>query len=263
MYIININGAHEPYVFKLKWVNSLINVIICDDDKVFADELGKKISIILSGSNIKAKIQVFDMAEKIGSEVLKSCDIAFLDIDFKNKSYNGIGIARKLRELRNEAVIVFVTNYIEFAPEGYEVQAFRYLLKEDITKKLTPCLEQILTHIRKRKNTMKISVEGEIVELEIRDIAYIEALGHTLTFHVYNGTLPEKRLCCYSTLSKMEAELDSQGFVRLHKSFIVNMAHIKKLTCDEVELKEGTKLRVSNKMYPVCRKKYMLWKGTR
>ena len=61
----------------------------------------------------------------------------------------------------------------------------------------------------------------------------------------------------------MEAELDSQGFVRLHKSFIVNMAHIKKLTCDEVELKEGTKLRVSNKMYPVCRKKYMLWKGTR
>lgn len=64
MYIININGAHEPYVFKLKWVNSLINVIICDDDKVFADELGKKISIILSGSNIKAKIQVFDMAEK-------------------------------------------------------------------------------------------------------------------------------------------------------------------------------------------------------
>ena len=258
MYIININGAHEPYVFKLKWVNSLINVIICDDDKVFADKLGKKISIILSGSNIKAKIQVFDMAEKIGSEVLKSCDIAFLDIDFKNKSYNGIGIARKLRELRNEAVIVFVTNYIEFAPEGYEVQAFRYLLKEDITQKLTPCLEQILTHIRKRKNIMKISAEGEIV-----DIAYIEALGHTLTFHVYNGTLPEKRLCCYSTLSKMEAELDSQGFVRLHKSFIVNMAHIKKLTCDEVELKEGTKLRVSNKMYPVCRKKYMLWKGTR
>ena len=61
-------------------MNSLINVIICDDDKVFADELGKKISIILSGSNIKAKIQVFDMAEKIGSEVLKSCDIAFLDI---------------------------------------------------------------------------------------------------------------------------------------------------------------------------------------
>lgn len=243
-------------------MNNLINVIICDDDKVFADELEKKISIILSESNIKAKIQVFDMAEKIGSEVLKSCDVAFLDIDFKNKSYNGIGIAKKLRELRNEAVIVFVTNYIEFAPEGYEVQAFRYLLKEDITQKLIPCLEQILTHICKRKKVMKISVDGEIVELEIRDIAYIEALGHTLTFHVYNGTLPEKRLCSYSTLSKMETELDSQGFIRLHKSFIVNMAHIKKLTCDEVELKEGTKLRVSNKMYPVCRKKYMLWKGT-
>ncbi len=70
--------------------------------------------------------------EEISTQILSSADIAFLDVDYSGKNYNGMDIARKLRSLRKDTVIIFVTNFIEYAPEGYEVQAFRYILKREI-----------------------------------------------------------------------------------------------------------------------------------
>lgn len=74
--------------------------------------------------------------ERIPDSILSGCDIAFLDIDFEGKRYNGIDIARRIRSKRKDAVIIFVTNYIEYAPEGYEINAFRYVLKSEISRKL-------------------------------------------------------------------------------------------------------------------------------
>ena len=55
-----------------------------------------------------------------------------VDIDFENEDYNGIDIARRLRSVNKKALVFFVTNFIDYAPAGYEVQAFRYILKRDI-----------------------------------------------------------------------------------------------------------------------------------
>ena len=89
MYIININGAHEPYVFKLKWVNSLINVIICDDDKVFADELGKKITASV-GDTIE--YQIISTLPSITSAASYLTDYSFIDTAEKGIPYlkNGV-----------------------------------------------------------------------------------------------------------------------------------------------------------------------------
>ena len=96
----------------------MIQIIICDDDADFAERLSAAINTILTREGIIAKTLVCNYAEEIGRETLAACDVAFLDIDFKGKTYNGIDIARELRGLRNDAVIVFVTNYVEYAPEG-------------------------------------------------------------------------------------------------------------------------------------------------
>ena len=61
-------------------------------------------------------------------------DIALLDIDMGET--NGIELARKLRASNENIVIIFITNFIQYAPEGFEVQAFRYLLKADLSAKL-------------------------------------------------------------------------------------------------------------------------------
>lgn len=240
----------------------MVSILICDDDEQFAIRLQDAIKRALEREKIKAKIYTFLCSEEIGNEVLSTCDIAFLDIDFKGKSYNGIDIARRLREFRQDAVIVFVTNYLEYAPDGYEVQAFRYILKNEIPQKLEVNINQIFAHIRSAKSDIKIQMDGEIIDINVQDILFVEAMGHTLIFHLTpKDQKPGKQYNCYSTLTQMETELANRGFLRIHKSYLVNMVHIKKLNCSEVLLDSGTQLRVSSKTYAECKKQYLLWRG--
>lgn len=240
----------------------MIQILICDDDRAFALRLKESVEALLEEKRTAAKVSVFCSAEEIGGETLSGCDVAFLDIDFTGKEYNGLDIARRIRANGSDAVIVFVTNYVEYAPEGYEVRAFRYLLKEELPRKLEDCLWQILEQLRTEKSDIKIQVEGEQISLPIRDIVYLESMGHTLTFHVRcKGYEPDRSYSCYGAIGKMEKELSARGFLRCHKSYLVNMAHIRKLNSAQVLLSNGVSLPVSSRGYADCKRQYLLWRG--
>lgn len=241
----------------------MISIVICDDDRLFAERLSASIESAMSRRGIKAKVYEFSGAEEIGSEVLAACDIAFLDIDFKGRNYTGLDIARRLRGLREDAVITFVTNYIEYAPEGYEVRAFRYILKNELPQKLDATIDQIVAHLQTDRSSIKIQADGEVLDLPVQDILYIESMRHTLNVHVQAaGRAAEKTYSCRSTLAKMEADLSRLGFLRIHKSYLVNMHHIKSLNCSEAVLKSGISLKVGSTNYSECKKRYMLWRGS-
>lgn len=242
----------------------MLHVVICDDDRQFALRLKEAVEAFMQKYELSARVDTFCALEEIGEPVSLACDAAFLDIDFAGKEYNGIDIARRLRTLQSDAVIVFVTNYVEFAPAGYEVRAFRYLLKNEVPQKLEPCLWQILGQIQTAKSDIKIQADGETVSIRLQELLYIESLGHTLIFHVaQKGRGPEKQYSCYATLTKMEVELRERGFLRIHKSYLVNMEHISKLNCRETLLDNGKELPMSSKNYSENKKRYMQWRGRR
>ena len=64
-----------------------------------------------------------------------------------------------------------------------------------------------------------------------------------------------------ATLTSLESELEAHGFLRIHKSFLVNMQHIRKVRSRECLLTDGTTLAVSEKNYSQQKQKYLLWKG--
>lgn len=240
----------------------MLHILICDDDAVFALRLQSAVETILESRRTAAKIQVFHDAEEIGAETLGSCDIAFLDIDFARRSYNGLDLARRLRAASSEAVIIFVTNYLEYAPEGYELRAFRYLLKDELAQKLEGCVLQALEQLRTEKSDVKLFVEGEQLALPLRDLLYLESMGHTLLYHVRaRGYTPDRVYSCYGAIGKAEEELAPRGFLRVQKSYLVNMAHVKRLTSAQALLSNGTSLPVSAKNYSDCKRQYLLWRG--
>lgn len=256
------DNSYKPRLNEIDLRGTMISIIICDDDLVFVTKLKGEIDPLISSSGIPAKIHTFSCAEDIGSETLSSCDIAFLDIDFTSKQYNGMDIARSIRKNNRDAVIVFVTNYLEYAPEGYEVQAFRYILKNELSQKLQESIREVVAHIRTAKANIKIQVDGEIVDVALKDICYIEAMDHILIFHLLQQKhTGERQYTCYTTLSKMDSALAERGFLRVHKSYLVNMLHIKKMNCNYVSLDTGKELPVSSKNYSENKKKYLLWRG--
>ena len=239
----------------------MLRILICDDDLYMLRKMKTIVEMVLADTQTKAKVQTFSDARQIRRHTLATCDIVLLDIDFENASYNGMDIARHLRALHSDAVIIFVTNFIEYAPEGYEVQAFRYVLKRDLVDDLKSAFKLAIE--QRNKETLQIQCDREIIDLPLDNILYLEVQQHSVTAFVQDSTSAEgwKTYRFYASLSDLEKKLAPSGFLRIHKSYLVNMKYIKKFQCREATLDNGIILRVGEKAYAENKKKYLLWKG--
>ena len=238
----------------------MLQILICDDDEIFLRSMREQVEDCLAQLGHSARIFVCKSIGEISPSIMMGCDLALLDVDFGKTRKNGIDVARKLREVRNDAVIVFVTNYIEYAPEGYEVQAFRYIMKKDIGKKLRNCLKQAIDKLFMSREVLRIKINGEPISLPITSILYIESQLRIALIYVQKENAV-KQYRCYATISELEEQLEAQGFLRIHKSYLVNMRHLEKYQCREVVLSNGTALKASALNYSQQKQKYLFWKG--
>ena len=233
-----------------------INVILCDDDPVFLKVLHSEAEHTFARLNMKVTISAFNSPADITRSQLAVCDMAFLDIDFESEEQNGIDIARMLRLVNSHAYVFFVTNYIDYAPAGYEVQAFRYILKRDMGEVLERYILQALESMAEGQEYLRLRDKEQTVDLPLGDISYLEVLDHYVSIHASSASYTLN-----ATLSSMESEMEEHGFLRIHKSYLVNMAHIRKFRSRECLLLDGTLLAVSEKNYSQQKQKYLLWKG--
>ncbi len=232
-----------------------LQILICDDDRESLDRTHRIVGVILEKLNRPACFSLFQSAEGIHDECLAGCDIALLDVDFGTRT-NGMDLARALRKVNSRAVLIFITNFIEYAPEGYEVHAFRYILKRDLDAVMGRHLMEALELVSDSNECLRIEYRGALLDLAFDAILYLEVLGHSVSIVTETETYSLN-----ASLSSFEQELEGHGFLRVHKSFLVNMRHIRKFQCRELTLHNGTALRVSEKSYAEQKRKYLLWKG--
>ena len=144
--------------------NLSMRILVCDDDAAFAGQLAEKIEAIVKPQMPRSAVNCATDAAQLRALPLAKYDLAFLDIDMG--PLNGVDLARRLHELRPDMLLIFVTNYVEYSLQGYEVQAFRYLLKAEMPQKLERYVQQALTAYRKTRDTVRIFCDGEDVELQ-------------------------------------------------------------------------------------------------
>lgn len=239
----------------------MVQILLCDDSLPFAQALRQQLRQILDKEGREAAIWVYATAEDIPQDHLSRCDIFFLDIDFQKKHYNGMDIARRIRSANRNAIIIFVTNFVEYAQEGYEVQAFRYLLKDQIPQKLGQCLLLALQRLELSRHKIPLQSSGETLYFAPRDILYLESQGHTsLLWHQSQGKLQCTELTY--PLGKLEQKLRQDAFLRVHKSYLVNMRRIRSFQSTALLLDNGTQLPVSRSAYNENKQTYLSWKGS-
>lgn len=262
--MVNTNMVSDAFAINQLTRGSVVfRIIICDDESLLLSKIENEVKNFFISKDIKVKIHSYTDASQISDQILSSCDIALLDVDFAQQGYNGMDIARQIRAIRKDTIIIFITNFIEYAPAGYEVQAFRYILKRELQSELKPYLQQALEKLQSAREQIKIQVNGEIIDLDIDSILYFEVQQHNVTVHVKKDPASKqtKTYNMYGTLSNLEQKLESQGFLRIHKSYMVNMRHLSKFQCREAVLDNGIMLRVGEKSYAEKKKKFLLWKG--
>ena len=191
----------------------MVKILICDDDQTFAQSMFKRILSLPAYSSKSMKLSCLTDIAEMSADTIAQYDILFLDIDLGKES--GIDLARKMRKMNPEAVLIFVTNFSEYAPEGYEVDAFRYLAKSELEKKLPTYFEDALAMCRTRQRKVEILCEGESVPIPVQSLAWIESQGREQYLHLVGGC--REQLITRLTMTQLEDLLVPHGFLRMAK----------------------------------------------
>lgn len=120
-----------------------MHILICDDDAVFAARVETLVRDFFALRGLQVECTVCHSGEEtLARRDLDLYQVALLDVDLD--TMNGISLGKQLRQCSPEICLVYVSAYLEFAPEGYTVNAFRYILKRDLDCQLPRCLDAIL-----------------------------------------------------------------------------------------------------------------------
>lgn len=232
-----------------------MNFLVCDDEMKIVEQVSTLLQEHCMENGIHAQLHAFD--DPCAIKDYDSYDIAFLDIDMEK--LNGINLARKLRQENPGIVIIFLTNFIQYAPEGFEVQAFRYLMKGDMNKKLRTYLEDAIKEVIRQRQVLTISVNAELIDVPVSQILYLESNLRVITMHLINNDRKEYRF--YGNMTDLAEKLNNLGFLRVQKSFLVNMEYIEQLQYEKVRLFGGIVLPSSAKNHKELKQYYLKWRG--
>jgi len=158
----------------------------------------------------------------------KTYDILLLDVEMERM--NGIDLAKHIRKDNARAEIIFITSHFEFAGEGYEVDALHYLIKPVSDDKFIQVLNKAAEKLAAEPSSVVISCEGETIRLFESDILYAESFLHYIVIHTR-----EKNYRVKESISAFEEKL-SDDFFRSHRSYVVSLKHITRISRTTVHI---------------------------
>lgn len=197
-------------------------------------ELDTELTIIAECSNA---------ADAYRMIVSQPIDLLFLDIEMPGMS--GLELVKSLDKHR--PIIIFTTSKKDYAAEAFELNVADYLTKPVMPVRFLQAVER--AHEINRSNQTSVKVEGEsfifirdsnvVRRLQLDDILYAEAMGDYVRLYT-----PEKLYSIHATLKEVEAKLPAPRFMRVHRSYIVQVSRIDSM--------EGTTLVINRKLVPVA-----------
>ncbi len=221
----------------------MIRIAVCDDEEAVRAYLAKQVSDILAAQDLDGRVECFSdgapLAERYEAGA-KDFDLLLLDITMK--TCDGLTAAKRIREYDTDVMIVFVTASAEHVFSGYEVRAFRYILKPELKTGFAGVFRDCLTEFTK-SNDFHYSFQtgNQTVSLPVKDILYFESDRRKISVKLTGG----REYSFYEKLDKVEEALKKHDFVRCHQSFLINAKKIESLSPGEAELAGGVRLPVS------------------
>lgn len=215
-------------------MKSTFNIAVVENDKIQSDFLINCIRKSAENLNISVKIKSYEDGLDIVEDMRILFDIIYFDIEMK--FLDGITSAKRIRERDGDVLIVFVTNHIQYAIEGYEVNASDFLLKP---VKYLSFLEHFKKTIKKVSSDdepkLVIKSSNVLRSIKYADIYFLESEGHYIHIHTVNETIVVKE-----TMKNMETKLilenQKNDFSRSNNCYIVNLAHVMSVNKDTLTI---------------------------
>ena len=214
-----------------------MKIAICDDERIFTDIFREKLEMTAEKCGIECTVSAFlNGAEMIS--MLNRFDAVFLDVDMPGLS--GEETAEYIIGSEKTLPIIFVTNHDDFVFSSFRYRPFGFLRKRYIDSELEDIIKRLDKYLTEIERCYTFNSHNKLISVRLNDINYIEVYGHETLVHTANAVLTTSK-----ALSAIEKELSEYGFIRTHKSFIVNTRYIFSVERNSIILSNGENLPVS------------------
>ena len=226
----------------------MLNIAICDDNKLFLEKFAETVSsLIKEEHNIVKFTNPNDLLHRIEDYSDDSIDMVITDIEMPG--LNGVNMAKELKALHPRIQFIFVTNYTEYIQEVFAVNPIYYILKPVDETKLAEALKKAIEQLSESdKKCFNVTSKNKILRIRYDEIKYIESYSRKIIIHE-----TKRNTELLMKLDDFEKELPPY-FLRIHKSYSVNMNMIRSINNNLIELFSGEVIPVAKVKYPEIKK---------
>lgn len=209
-----------------------MRVAIVDDEPEMTGQIQKYLDIFAKEHHMEISGEVFHDAPSFLQQYDGSYELVLMDVEMPGM--DGIEAARQVRQKDTRVSIMFITNMAQYAIHGYEVEAVDYVIKpigyQDFAMKMKKALRYIYRDADRQ--LMLETAEGK-VPVKVSHIYYVEVIRHYLNFHTYTGVYQIR-----GVMKEQEEMLRDYHFIRCSQSYLVNLAHVRAIRGNEVQVGE-------------------------
>lgn len=226
-------------------------IALCDDSESDRDYVLAMVKCWAADKGHVIHADAFPSAESFLFHYAEKGDYDILFLDIKMGAMDGLTMAKKLRQDNEIVQIVFITGFADYIADGYEVSALHYLMKPVNRDKLFAVLDRAVAALQKTEKSILLPIGGETLRLSTSRIQYVESFSHNAAIVTETDILQVKM-----PISEL-AKLLGEAFIRCHRSYLVNLEHIARLSRTEVFLDSNKTLPLSRSAAPLVHKAFV------
>jgi len=228
-----------------------LRIAICEDDRKQQQLLENYITALKLGEPYE--VEKFDSGEDLVRIYESGQKFSIILLDMQLEELDGIQTAEIIRKYDKDSIIIIITSIIEYAVDGYGVNAYDFILKPVEENKFVKVFRSAIKKIQTENNrTYVIQIRDMTIVLKLSNIVYIESARKKINVYCEN-----EQYFSNEKISTVEKNLSQFGFVRISRYYLVNMAHIKKIGTNDILLSTEEVLNYSKSHQKEIKIRYM------
>ena len=206
----------------------MTRIAFCDDDAALLHQMQDFLEQYRALRGVQLELFSYTKPMELLADIEAGVRFDVLFLDVLMPGINGINAAREIRQYDTAVQIIFVTSSSEFAVQSYVVGAYYYQLKPIWKDSFFRLTDAVLAECRKRtQHSLILRCKSGVTRITLDSLEYCEVQGRTLVFHLLDGTVIESS----GSMDELARQLaDYPGFLRPHRSYLVNMEYIQNIT---------------------------------
>lgn len=231
------------------------NIAICDDEPVALEMLGSSVRGAFKARNVDALIETFTRPRELLLKMQKvSFDLLFLDIEMPGMT--GLELAQRLRREGNLIDIIYISSREDLVFDALRTNPRGFIRKTRLIQDVSGVIDTYLAYRKAgdQPKTLILQDRDQMTYIQMDKLQYIEGSGKIQLAHIVGKEQPTE---LHKSMQELEEELTPQGFLRIHKGYLLNYRFIRRIGDNEVSLTSGELLPISRRKYQEIRDAYM------